>query len=150
MLQTNYSIREVRNETEKKDALRVRRLVFINEQQVPEEIEVDEHDAENSETVHFVAYKANEPVAAGRLRNYAQGIGKVERVAVLSSERGTGLGKQMMQAIEQSAVRLGYSTLKLNAQYHAKAFYENLGYTAAGELFVEAGIDHIAMEKKLC
>jgi predicted GNAT family N-acyltransferase len=144
-----YQIQPVRSEREMADALLVRRRVFIEEQQVPEEIEIDEHDRAGSGTEHFVAYAGDQPVGASRLRPYAPGVGKVERVAVLSSERGTGLGRQIMLAMEEAARRQGYRKLKLNAQTHAQRFYEKLGYTPVGEVFEEAGIEHIAMEKDL-
>lgn len=148
-MMNDYDIRVARSEAEKEDAFTVRRVVFIEEQQVPEEIEMDHFDERNSPTVHFVATKGTEPVGAARLRTYAEGVGKVERVAVKASERGTGLGRAIMEVLEQTARDHGYAKLKLNAQCHAQHFYEKLGYAQIGEIFVEAGIDHIAMEKKL-
>ncbi len=142
-------IRIVQTGREKQDALDVRKFVFIEEQQVPEDLEIDEHDEPSAKTVHFVAYVEQIPVGAGRLRTYTDGVGKVERVAVMKNQRGTGLGAQLMRVIEQEAVRQGYKKLKLNAQCHAQRFYEKLGYHPVGEVFDEAGIDHIAMEKEI-
>ncbi len=144
-----YQIETVQSDKQMNDALSVRRAVFIEEQQVPEELEIDEHDRPDTGTVHFVAYAGETPVGASRLRPYAPGVGKVERVAVLKSERGTGLGRELMLAVEKTARRLGYHSLKLNAQTHAQRFYEKLGYQPHGDVFDEAGIEHIAMEKKL-
>lgn len=146
---TSYDIRVVQTASEQQEALSVRREVFIVEQQVPEELEIDEHDQAASATVHFVAYKDSQPVGASRLRTYAPGIGKVERVAVLAPERGTGLGRAIMEEMERVAGEHGFAELKLNAQCHAQRFYEKLGYTPFGDVFDEAGIDHIAMIKKL-
>lgn len=148
-MDTIYDIRTAETEREKHDAFAVRRTVFVEEQQVPEELEIDEYDERTSPTIHFVAYKGSVPVGAGRLRRYAEGTGKIERVAVLSSERGTGLGRALMVHMEQVARDSHYSKLKLNAQCHAQRFYEKLGYEPVGDVFDEAGIDHIAMEKKL-
>ncbi len=144
-----YQIHTVQTEQEKKDALSVRRIVFIEEQQVPEDLEIDEHDGDDPATIHFVAYAGDKPVGASRLRTYAPGVGKVERVAVLGSERGTGLGRQIMVMMEETAREMGFQKLKLNAQTHAQRFYEKLGYTPVGDVFDEAGIEHIAMEKNL-
>lgn len=144
-----FDIRIVTTEQEKQDALDVRRFVFIEEQEVPEDLEIDEFDAPEAATTHFVAYWGDLPVGAGRFRTYADGVGKVERVAVMKNQRGTGLGAQLMQAIEAEAARQGFAKLKLNAQCHAQRFYEKLGYEPYGEVFDEAGIDHIAMEKKI-
>jgi len=146
---TSYMIRPVTTGEELQDALSVRRVVFIEEQQVPEELEIDEHDTLSGDTVHFVAYADGRPVGASRLRPYAPGVAKVERVAVLATERGTGLGRQIMLEMEAKARELGYAKLKLNAQTHAQRFYEKLAYIPFGHVFDEAGIEHIAMEKGL-
>lgn len=148
MTQT-YRIQTVTSEQDMADALSVRKLVFIEEQEVPADLEIDEHDQAGSDTIHFVAYKADTPVGASRLRPYAPGIGKVERVAVNKSERGTGLGRQIMLVIEETAQKKGFHTLKLNAQTHAQRFYEKLGYEPHGDVFDEAGIAHIAMVKSI-
>lgn len=144
-----YQIYTVKSEQEKADALAVRRIVFVEEQQVPEELEIDEHDHPDAAALHFVAYAGERPVGASRLRPYAPGVGKVERVAVLASERGTGLGRHIMLAMEDAARQQGFAKLKLNAQTHAQRFYEKLGYLPVGDVFDEAGIEHIAMEKTL-
>ena len=144
-----YQIVRVTSPGQLEDALRVRRAVFIQEQGVPAEIEIDQHDQSDSGTLHFVAYADEQPVGACRLRTYAPGVGKVERVAVLQTERGTGLGKQIMRVMEEAAREAGFSQLKLNAQTHAQRFYERLGYEPCGEQFEEAGIAHIAMVKTL-
>lgn len=149
MMNNQYDIRVVQTEAQKQVALSVRRVVFIEEQQVPEEIEIDQFDEENAPALHFVASKGAEAVGAARMRTYGKGTGKVERVAVKSSERGTGLGRALMEVLEQAARDLGYTKLKLNAQCHAQRFYEKLGYVPVGDIFEEAGIEHIAMEKKL-
>jgi predicted GNAT family N-acyltransferase len=144
-----YQIQTVRSEKEMADALSVRKTVFIKEQEVPAELEIDEHDEAHSGTIHFVAYNHDQPVGASRLRPYAPGVGKVERVAVNKTERGTGLGRQIMLAMEETAREQGYQKLKLNAQTHAQRFYEKLGYEPHGDVFDEAGIEHIAMVKSL-
>ncbi|USG67330.1 GNAT family N-acetyltransferase [Brevibacillus ruminantium] len=138
---------EVQTEQQLQDALSVRHDVFIKEQQVPQEIEIDEHDRIGSGTLHFVVYRGGVAVGAGRLRPYSPGISKVERVAIAKSERGTGLGRLLMLYMEETAKRQRNKGLKLNAQTHAQPFYEKLGYTPIGSVFVEAGIEHIAMEK---
>ncbi|MGG4497076.1 GNAT family N-acetyltransferase [Brevibacillus reuszeri] len=149
MTQATYQIQSVSTEKEMEDALSVRKAVFIVEQEVPADLEIDEHDKANSGTIHFVAYKDQLPVGASRLRTYAPGVGKIERVAVIKNERGTGLGREIMIAMEDKAKRQGFETLKLNAQTHAQRFYEKLGYETHGDVFDEAGIEHIAMVKKL-
>ncbi|MED0681311.1 GNAT family N-acetyltransferase [Aneurinibacillus thermoaerophilus] len=145
-----YTVKCVHNETEKQQALAVRRQVFIEEQNVPEEIEWDEYDHQSADTLHVLALDENgNAVGTGRLRPYGEGIGKIERVAIVSSCRRSGLGRLLMEKLEAEAKASGYHTLKLNAQVHAKPFYERLGYKAHGETFMEAGIEHIAMIKSV-
>ncbi len=145
-----YVIYPVKTEAALQAALSVRRTVFIEEQAVPEELEIDEYDSISSTTLHMIAYLNEQPVGTGRVRPYTeQGTGKAERVAVLASERGSGLGRLIMQTMEEAARRQGYTTLRLNAQCHAQAFYEKLGYQPVGDVFDEAGIPHITMTKNL-
>lgn len=125
------------------DAFSVRRLVFVEEQQVPEEEEIDQYD---DECIHFVLYNQEMPIGAGRFRNL-DGIGKVERICVLSSCRGTGAGKLIMDKIEQYAKQNNYSALKLNAQTQAIPFYSKLGYEIISDEFMDAGIPHRTMKK---
>jgi predicted GNAT family N-acyltransferase len=141
-------IKQVVNEPEKQDALAVRKIVFVEEQKVPVEIEIDEFD-EDSSTIHFVGYYNGEPVAASRLRRYAKNIGKAERVAVLATVRMLGIGAMLMERMEQIAQGLGFQKIKLNAQLQAVPFYARLGYIEHGNTFMDAGIEHIAMEKEL-
>ncbi|SFS67334.1 GNAT family N-acetyltransferase [Halostagnicola kamekurae] len=130
------------------DAFNVRRRVFVEEQGVDEELEYDEHE---DEAVHFVAYEDDDeqPIGAARLREPEDSVGKVERVAVLESHRGTGVGRALMDALEAAAASNDLETLKLHAQTRAAGFYDELGYERYGEEFEEAGIPHVAMEKSL-
>lgn len=125
------------------DAFKVRRQVFVEEQQVPEEEEIDQYD---NECTHFVLYDQEMPIGAGRFRNL-DGIGKVERICVLSSSRGTGAGILIMDKIEQYAKQHNYSALKLNAQTQAIPFYDKLGYEIISDEFMDAGIPHRTMKK---
>ncbi|WHY74245.1 GNAT family N-acetyltransferase [Fictibacillus enclensis] len=130
-----------------KDALFVRKEVFVNEQNVSEELEVDH--LEDTAT-HFVLYDAeDQPIGAGRMRPIADG-GKVERVCILSSRRKQGLGDLLMKSMEQEASRLNYPALTLYAQVQAEDFYKKLGYTTTSKQpFIDANILHVAMKKAL-
>jgi predicted GNAT family N-acyltransferase len=127
------------------DALSVRYAVFVDEQGVPEDLEVDEHE---DDATHFVAYDDGEPVGAARLREYEAGVGKVERVAVRESRRGEGWGAALMDELEATASER-YDELYLHAQLPAAGFYDDRGYVREGEQFEEAGIPHVAMRKRL-
>lgn len=133
-------------EIEKEQAYDIRRKVFVDEQQVPIHIEMDEHD---STATHFVGYNLQQPVAAGRIREIESGVGKVERVSVLQDFRGQHIGVLMMEAMESHARAAGMATLKLNSQSYAIPFYEKLNYTVTSPEFLDAGIPHRTMEKNL-
>ena len=93
--------------------------------------------------------ESKKAIATARFRPYENGILKIERVAVLQTERGTGIGKLLMERIETEAKGEKYSKLKLSAQLHAQKFYEKLGYQAQGEVYLDAGIEHIDMMKHI-
>jgi predicted GNAT family N-acyltransferase len=124
----------------------VRRRVFIEGQSIPEALEIDGLDAEAS---HFIARRPDGvAVATARLR-IAGADAKAERVAVLAEERGRGLGRALMQALEQAARDAGFARLILSAQEPVLGFYDGLGYEAEGDRYFEAGIPHRKMWKKL-
>ena len=131
---------------EKEQAFDVRRKVFVEEQGIPLHIEMDEHD---DTAVHFIGYELEQPIAAARIREIENGIGKIERVCVLPEYRGQHLGVLMVQEIEQYALKAGLFILKLNAQSYAVPFYEKLDYAVTTPEFMDAGVPHRGMEKKI-
>ncbi|NUB90672.1 GNAT family N-acetyltransferase [Haloterrigena sp. SYSU A558-1] len=142
----DLEVRVADTERTREDAFTVRQTVFVEEQGVDEELEYDEHD---ETATHFVAYDGDEPVGAARLREYADGVGKIERVAVLESRREDGVGRAVMTAVEDRARADGLESLKLHSQTRAAGFYRSLGYERYGEEFEEAGIPHVEMRKSL-
>lgn len=129
----------------------IRREVFIDGQAVPVEIEFDGLDPESQ---HFLALgdhaEGTDPVALGTARmRIVNGVAKAERVAVLETARGSGIGRAIMESIESHAREQGLESVHLNAQLQAADFYQKLGYLAEGEVFIEAGIDHRSMTKRL-
>ncbi|MDF2039335.1 GNAT family N-acetyltransferase [Bacillus sp. CMF12] len=138
-------VRVVSSEQELHDAFSVRKQVFINEQNVPEEEEIDQFE---DEAVHFVLYNNGIPAGAGRFRT-VDGNGKVERICVLKENRQSGSGKAIMDKIEEHAKKQGLPALKLNAQTQAIPFYEKLGYQVISEEFMDAGIPHRTMKKTI-
>ncbi|XJZ28230.1 GNAT family N-acetyltransferase [Bacillota bacterium Lsc_1132] len=137
------TIVSTRNQLE--DAFFVRKTVFVEEQNVPVEEEIDQYE---EDAAHFVLYNDGAPVGAGRFR-IVDGYGKVERICVLKEARGTGAGKEIMSRIEKFAAEKGLERLKLNAQTHAIPFYARLGYEVVSEEFLDAGIPHKTMVKIL-
>jgi len=122
--------------------LYIREQVFIVEQKVPPELEVDEQDPLSR---HVLLFSEATPVATGRL----SADGHIGRVAVLRSHRHQGYGTQIILKLEQLARVAGLKKVGLAAQLQALSFYENLGYHAVGEIFMDAGIEHRQMVKLL-
>ena len=121
---------------------RVRTLVFVEEQDVPPQIESDGRDAQ---CVHVLAEDAHgNPVGAGRLMP----DGRVGRMAVLREWRGAGVGGAMLVALMEAARQRGLRGTYLHSQSHARAFYERHGYVVEGEEYLEAGIPHVVMRAK--
>ncbi|QCC50490.1 GNAT family N-acetyltransferase [Halapricum salinum] len=139
-------IRVGRSESIYEDALTVRKTVFVEEQGVDPEIEVDEHD---ETAIHLAAYDDGEPVGAGRFRTLDDRTGKVERIAVLADYRDGGLGRAIMGRIEEIAREEGVDRLVLHSQTRAAPFYARVGYEQVGEEFEEAGIPHVEMRTEL-
>ena len=128
-----------KSEIEKKQALEVRRRVFIEEQNVSEGLELDEF--ENIAT-HFVALDNGRPVGVGRLR-LKKYYAKFERIAALKECRGKGVGQKIMSFMEDYAKLKFPSYLPaMHAQKSAISFYEKIGWEGIGDEFEEAGIVH--------
>jgi len=140
------SVRVLDGEADLSDAFDVRRTVFVEEQGVDADIEYDGHD---DDATHVVAYDDGEAVGTARLRAADETTGKVERVSVLAAYREAGVGQSLMAAIEEQARQRGFDRLKLHSQTTAAGFYESVGYDRYGEEFEEAGMPHVAMEKRL-
>ncbi|MBW8350440.1 GNAT family N-acetyltransferase [Bacillus sp. IITD106] len=134
-----------KTEAQLQEAFNIRKTVFVEEQKVPYELEIDEFENASD---HFVLYSEGNPIGAGRFR-VLDGKGKIERICVLSTNRGSGAGKILMEAIERYAQEKGIGTLKLNAQTYAIPFYEKLGYSVVSDEFLDAGIPHKTMEKNI-
>jgi len=124
------------------EASRIRFAVFVQEQGVPAEIELDEHDAT---CVHALASVENTLVGTARLLP----DGHIGRMAVLKDWRGRGVGAALLRALIDRARERGDAKLLLSAQVHALAFYRAHGFLAEGPVYEEAGIPHQAMHLRL-
>jgi predicted GNAT family N-acyltransferase len=122
----------------------IRITVFVHEQKVPIEVEMDDRD---TLCIHALAWVGSTAVATGRID--LEDGGKIGRIAVLADYRRQGLGKAVMETLEQIARDNGMTEVWLHAQLSALPFYEELGYQAQGEEFYEAGIPHLTMNKSL-
>ena len=145
MSASTVTVRTVAAEDEREAVFALRVRVFVAEQGVPMDVEMDELDAGAD---HFAAWLGDRVVGAGRLvRDGATGV--LGRLAVAREARGTGLGAALVAEIERRAAECGLDAVELHAQVHARGFYERLGYTSEGDVFDEAGIAHITMRKSM-
>lgn len=120
------------------DAKLIRELVFIQEQNIPEQ---DEWDDQDPVSQHFVVYDQDRAIATARLLPDHH----LGRVAVLPEYRGQGIGRLIMLDMIAYAKSQNHPLLQLSAQTHATSFYEKLGFTVQGDEYDECGIPHIEM-----
>lgn len=121
---------------------RVRTAVFGAEQGVPAAVDFDGRDAAATQVL---AWLDGRPVGTGRML----ADGHIGRIAVLAQDRGRGIGEAIMRTLMAEAVRLGCRRVFLGAQTHATGFYARLGFSPYGAHYMEAGIEHIHMERHL-
>jgi predicted GNAT family N-acyltransferase len=135
-------------ENARAEASRIRFKVFVEEQGVPRDIELDERDVE---CVHALAYEDGKAVGTGRLVPPAQGApaSQVGRMAVLPECRGRGVGSRILEELMDRARQRGDKQLTLSAQIHAVDFYRSHGFQPMGEIYDEAGIPHRKMRRNL-
>jgi predicted GNAT family N-acyltransferase len=128
-------------------ALAIRTRVFVDEQGVPSEDEIDEHDRTDPGAVHALVRSAEQTPALGAGRFYVLMPDTVQigRMAVLSDARGSGAGRALLQALCTEAQRLGFRRAHLHAQMQARAFYLKSGFRDDGDTLWDAGILHQPM-----
>ncbi len=119
--------------------------VFVLEQGVPHELELDSADRS---AIHIIAELDGEAVGCARMIT-ENGDAHIGRLAVKREKRGEGIGSAVCSYAISAAEKLGSRLVWINAQLHAKSFYERLGFCAVGDVFYEAGIKHIRMELEL-
>ena len=125
-----------------KDICKIRLEVFVDEQNVPEELEIDGLD---DEAKHVLAFIDGQAIGTGRILN----DGHIGRVAVLKDFRSMGIGKLIMLDLISWAKEAQVQKLWLSSQWHAHSFYLDLGFICEGKIYKEAGIDHIRMYREL-
>ena len=139
------AVRRVRDEEELRAALALRTEVFVLEQGVPVGEELDGRD---DEALHLVAVTDGRVVGTCRLLGYGEDM-KLGRMAVARDQRGRGIARRLLAAAEDEARAAGARRIVLDAQIGAQSLYARAGYVARGERFLDAGIEHVRMEKVL-
>jgi predicted GNAT family N-acyltransferase len=140
-----YEVRRVRDEEEMAAVLELRHSVFCEEQGVPEREELDGRDREG---MHLVAVAGEQVLATCRLLFVGPTV-QFSRLAVHIDARRQGIASALLALADDEARAGGARRLVLHAQTYARTLYERAGYEPRGRVFMEAGIEHIAMEKYL-
>ncbi len=140
----NFIVKSVSWNSYRQQLSNLRHEVFVKEQNVPIELELDEYD---SDAFHVAAFSenSNEIVGTGRLLV----DGKIGRMAVKRELRRCGIGKAILRNLLKEAVNRKHSEVILGAQLSAIDFYKNLGFKEFGDIFIDAGIDHRMMRLNL-
>jgi predicted GNAT family N-acyltransferase len=136
----------VETSAELEGAFAVRREVFTHEQGVPPEEEFDEQD---NMARHLIVKEGEVFVATARLFFPSSDEARIGRMAILKDYRRKGVGRRMLDMLVREARRQGARVVSLHAQWQVRDFYRACGFIDVGEPFMEAGIKHIAMERKL-
>ncbi|MFY2765089.1 GNAT family N-acetyltransferase [Arenimonas sp. MALMAid1274] len=143
MIESDFRVEPADYRADFQQLRQVRETVFVLEQKVPIEEEWDDLDPQCR---HVIARdRHNQPIGTGRLTPER----KIGRMAVLPEWRGKGVGDALLLALMQQARELGWTELRLNAQVSAERFYARHGFAPYGERFMEAGIEHQAMQRTL-
>ena len=141
-----FTVKLVETERELEAAIGVRFRVFVSEQSVPAEEELDQADAT---ATHAIALHQNRVVGTGRLLQKDPDTAIIGRMAVDLEWRRQGVGGLILDHLEEVARSQGMSRSVLHAQEYVKEFYASHGYVEHGDVFLEVEIPHIEMRKKL-
>lgn len=136
-----FSIKQVKWHEMESHLRHIRTVVFIEEQNVPEDMEWDEYD---KICAHVVAEMNGEYVATGRLLE----TGQIGRMAVLKAYRKSGIGSAILEKLLSIAKSKGMNSVFLNSQIDAVGFYKRFGFEEEGDVFDDAGIPHMKMNKQ--
>lgn len=134
---------KIRGNTDLTICFQIRHIVFILGQNVPENLEIDGLDGQAD---HYLIYVNDIAIGTARVRLTTENKAKIQRVAILPKYQGHGYGSELMRFIIADLRQQGNSNkVMLGAQLKAISFYERLGFTAFGEVFLDAGIEHQMM-----
>lgn len=144
-------IKILESEKDRSLGFKLRTEVFVNEQNVPKELELDKKD--NSEyTIHIGYFKDDKLIGVARLIDIDKDIIHIGRVAIDKNHRGEGIGYKLILGCEDIAKNVLNKefTIELGAQFYAENFYKKLGYSRVNDnIYIEAGIEHIDMRKTI-
>ena len=145
----NISIIPVRNTDELGRCLKIREAVFVIEKGVPKDVEVDEQDRLSGRCSHFLIRCRKKDAGTIRCLDTAEKTIRIQRFCFLKQFRNLGYGRAVLKFIEDRYRKMGKTKAELNAKYEARGFYEKCGYKKVSGVFMEAGVQHVAMMKAL-
>jgi predicted GNAT family N-acyltransferase len=143
MAVASYQVRRAQSQQELTAALDLRHEVFCREQGVPEYEELDGRDPEG---IHLVAIEGDQLLGTCRMLYIGRTV-QFSRLAVRADARRRGIATALLALADAEARAAGAKRIVLHAQTYALRLYEHAGYRPRGRVFVEAGIEHVAMEK---
>ena len=126
-----------------KEAFFIRKTVFIDEQRVPEELELD---ADDLQAIHVLAKIDGLSVGTARLVAISKDQAQIGRMAVLDQYRGQGIGRQILEKLIQLAQEKDFTGLFMHSQVNAIPFYEKAGFQVCSAPYLDAGIWHVDMQ----
>ena len=140
------SYKLVASDRELKGAFEVRRQVFVEEQGISEDIELDDYDRE---ALHMVVKDGEKVIGTARVLFLVANQAKIERMAILKPFRRQGIGSRIITFLNEELRNRQINQVFLHAQHSVVAFYKSCGFKESGSPFWEAGIRHIKMQGQL-
>ena len=134
-------IKLVKSKEDLEQTINIRKEVFIKEQNVPLDIEIDGLDLESE---HFIAYLGKDPIGCARIR-FNKKYARLERIAILKKHRCNGFGTELTKFLIDYCRKQNYGEIVIHSQNYVIDFYKKLGFKTRGETFLEADIEHKEM-----
>ncbi len=129
--------------------LLVRRAVFIQEKGVPESLEVDQWDRLDGPCLHFLLQVDGQDAGALRCQWDEPACVRLQRFCLKKAFRGAGWGRAALDQVERYWAGRGVTEIRLDSKFEVCGFYEACGYARVSDVFLEADIPHVKMEKPL-
>lgn len=140
-------IKIIKTTSDLEKALNIRRTVFVEEHNVPEDIELDEFDTLEANCLHFLALYNNKAIGTLRANLTIKDKVKIQRFCLLPEYRKSGFGKLLLDFAEKELFKKGFTYFFLEAKFSVHPFYEKCGYKNVSDIFYEVNVPHVKMEK---
>lgn len=132
------------------ECLNVRRAVFQVEKGIPRDIDVDSYDCINDVCEHFLIRYHNKSAGTVRCKLDIEGKEiRLQRFCILSDYRKLGLGRSLLEFMNAYYQNKGFEWIRLDSKFAVHGFYEKSGYHVVSDVFMEAGVEHVKMEKRI-